>query len=309
MPIVRVRWIAATAVILLSLSGVGLIVADGMPNRLSAAAAVINAAVGTNYRCGVAELLPFGSSRACIMNLPSRDPADADLVLLGNSHAQMYAPLWQSIAAEHEQKGLLVPLNGCLPTIAVNIRSGCFEPARRNLAAVLKLPHAKTIVLGITWDYGPQELVQPDGIAANNLHDMALVAALDDLIGTLNAADKRIILIGPIAEPGYDIASELSRNLAFGHPVTEPTAIPLEEFRQQYGTVIAHFEARRDIVFVRPDKVECTGKVCNYLIGGRVLFSDSNHLAVAALPMFQPLFEEAYSSLRHSSGARSDITR
>jgi hypothetical protein len=90
-------------------------------------------------------------------------------------------------------------------------------------------------VLGVTWNYGPQELVGPDGIAAENLHDAALIYALDDLIGILRAADKRIILIGPIAEPGYDIASDLSRNLAFGHVVTEPMTITVDKFRQQYG--------------------------------------------------------------------------
>jgi peptidoglycan/LPS O-acetylase OafA/YrhL len=296
MPVSRVCWTASVAVIVLAASGVGLIAAHGLPNRLNAAAANINEAVGTNYRCEVYNLLSFGSSRACIMNLPSRNPADADLVLLGNSHAQMYAPLWNLIAVEHGQRGLLVPLNGCLPTVTVNIQSDCFEPARRNLAAILSLPRAKTVVLGVTWNYGPQELVRPNGIAVDNMHDAALVEALDDLIGILGAADKRIILIGPIAEPGYDIASNLSRNLAFGHVVTEPTTIAFDKFRQQYGSAIGHFEARKDMVFVRPDSVQCSSTTCSYVIGDMVLFADGDHISAHALSIFRPLFEDAYRS-------------
>src|SRR5258708_14364774 len=73
------------------------------------------------------------------MNLPSRNPADADVILLGNSHAQMYEPVWASILASRGQTGLLVPVNGCLPTVQANVNRECIEIAARNLSEIANL--------------------------------------------------------------------------------------------------------------------------------------------------------------------------
>ncbi|MEO6379465.1 MAG: acyltransferase family protein [Caulobacteraceae bacterium] len=297
MPIAKVRWSAAIGALVLGVAGIVLIAAHGLPKRLNAAAATINAAVDTHYRCAVLDLLPFGSSRACVMNLPSRMPADADVVLLGNSHAQMYAPAWRAIIAEHGQKGLLVPLNGCLPTLTVNISQSCVPAAQQNLTSILALPKVTTVVLGLTWTY-PRSgvLMDPQGRMVDNLNDMALAAGIDDLIARLKAAGKRVVLIGPIAEPGYDIASDLGRTLAFNRRVTEPTFLPLSQFNAEFGPIIAHLAARQDVVFVRPDLVQCAAGRCDYVIGGHALFSDSNHLAQSSLPMLMPGFRAAYAA-------------
>jgi peptidoglycan/LPS O-acetylase OafA/YrhL len=307
MPITRVRLTAAIGATGLGLIAAGLIITHGLPQRLDPAAAVINEAVDTHYRCSVADMLPFGSSRACVMNLPSRNPADADVVLLGNSHAQMYAPLWREIVAERDQTGLLVPLNGCLPTVTMNSYLECFPAARQNLKAVLALPRAKVVVLGLTWSYGPKALFDSDGLILDNRGDMALANGLDDLIDRLEAAGKQVALIGPIAEPGYDIASDLSRSMAFQRPMTGPTAASIQDFRRQFGLIISHFENRKDIVFIRPDAVQCDAIACHYLIGGRSIFSDSNHISALALPLFKPLFEAAYQKQRRVSAPNSGL--
>jgi peptidoglycan/LPS O-acetylase OafA/YrhL len=150
MPIVTVRWFAAIGTLILAGASAGLIFTHGLPKRLNAAATVMNEAVETHYRCSVSDLLPFGSSRACAMNLPSRNPSDADIVLLGNSHAQMYASVWRAIAAAQGQNGPLVPLNGCLPTVSVNISRECALAAQQNLTAVLAIRKSRTVVLGVT---------------------------------------------------------------------------------------------------------------------------------------------------------------
>jgi peptidoglycan/LPS O-acetylase OafA/YrhL len=293
MPISRVRWVAALGTLALAVACTALVTTHGLPGRLSGRAGIINAAVDTNYRCPVSDMLPFAASRACMMNLPSRDPGDADVILLGNSHAQMYAPLWKSILMEHRQTGLLVPLNGCLPTVTVNI-PGCAGEASRNLLAVLALRRAKTIILGLTWTYAAAGLQDPQGRVLDNRDDKALAAGLDDLIARLQRAGKRVVLIGPISEPGYDIASDLSRTLAFGHALTRPVDAPVAQFRREFGPIIAHFAARRNIGFARVDEVQCAAGRCEYIIGGRSLFSDGNHIAAAALPLFKPTFEQAY---------------
>jgi hypothetical protein len=287
----RVRLIAAIGAATLAAAGGGVLFAKGLPGRLSVEAAAINQAVDTNYRCAISDYLAFGRSRACVMNLPSRNPADADVVLLGNSHAQMYAPVWTSIIAGRGRTGLLVPVNGCLPTVRANISRQCMEMARDNLAEISKLPRVRTVVIGLSWEHKQDELIDSSGRPVDDIDNRALISALDDLIDQLERMGMQVVLIGPIAEPGWNLASILSRQLAFGHVPDRPVFLPAADFERRLGSAIQHFESRRDIGFARPDKVQCPDERCYFVLDGRSLFSDSNHLASAELPRFRAMFE------------------
>ena len=291
-PIVKVRALALAGSVALSvLSGVTL-AAHGFPQRLNAAAAVINEAVGTNYRCALGDYLPLGSSRACVVNLPSREPRDADVVLLGNSHMQMYAPVWQRIFSERDLKGLLVPANGCLPTIVANISVNCVSVARRHLAEILRLANVRTVIVGLNW--GPDyDLVDASGRPLDNRQVTALVGALDDLLDRVQQSGRQVILIGPVAEPGWDVASVLSRELAFGRPPERATSVSASDFLARYGPALTHFEDRLGRSFARPDTVQCADGRCRYVIAGRSLFADNTHLAAGELERFKGVFERA----------------
>jgi len=204
----------------------------------------------------------------------------------------MYEPVWQSILAESGQEGLLVPANGCLPTVEANISRACVKTAAANLAEIAKLPRARTVIIGLTWSHDA-DLVDSAGRPLAGADDSALISAIDDLIDRLHRMAKKVVLIGPLDEPGWDVASTLSRQIAFHHPLDRPTSVPAAQFMQRFGAAIRHFEARRDIGFARPDRVECPADRCFYLIDGRSLFSDSNHLARAELERFRAPFEAA----------------
>jgi peptidoglycan/LPS O-acetylase OafA/YrhL len=291
LPSRTVRWVAGGCAAALFAVAASLITTGGLPGRLSAAAAAVDQAVGTNYRCPISQFILLGASRACLMNLPARGAGSAEVILLGNSHAQMYAPLIAQLLADRREGGLLVPANGCLPTIEVNITRGCIDTARENLKEVEKLPHVRLVILGLDWAHGPKGLVDAQGRTIDNGGDGALVAALDELIGDLKRAGKEIVLIGPIAEPGWDVASTLSRQLAFGRPSDHALYLPEAEFLQRYATAIRHFEARADVRLARPDRVQCVAGRCEYLVGGRPLFADNGHLAQAELGRFRETFE------------------
>lgn len=291
MPIRTVRIAAATATALLCACAATFLGAKGLPGRLNPEAALADEAVDTNYRCPISQFILLGASRACLLNLPSRNAADAQVILLGNSHAQMYAPLIARLLAERRQTGLLIPANGCLPTVEVNITAGCIDTARKNLSEVEKLLNAHLVILGLDWAHGPRGLVDAGDRTVDNHDDAALIGALDGLIGDLQGAGKSVVLIGPIAEPGWDVASTLSREMAFGRRNERPLFTPEREFLERYGTAIRHFEERADIRLARPDQVQCTAGRCEYLVGGRPLFADNGHLAQAELGRFRGTFE------------------
>jgi hypothetical protein len=285
-----VRYSVLAGVILAVLAAWVIIARSGFPERLKPEAARINADVGTNYRCAVSDYLYFDQSPACALELPSRDPQDADIVLLGNSHAQMYAPVFRDIIHDLSLTGLLVPANNCLPTYDANINSECLDLANRNINAVTRLKNARVVVLGTTWD---SLITEPDSTAPETPSGKILADGLDRTIDRLIATGKKVILIGPIATPDWDVASVTSRNLAFGRATERPLYTSLHDFQSKYSKIITHFEQRSDIVFVRPDIVQCRSGRCDYMIDGHSLFADDNHLAAAELAIFRPAFESA----------------
>lgn len=291
MPIQKVRWAAGAGVAALACAGLVLIRANGLPWRLNPQAARINEAVDTNYRCPVTDYLLFGASRACLLNLPSRKSKDADVVLLGNSHAQMYAPLIREIVVQRHLHGLLVPLNSCLPTVAANTTLACITAARTNLEAISRLKRAKTVILAMTWSY--DTLTTADGNNVSNAGSKVLIAAINDLIERLKKKGKSVVLVGPIAEPEWDVASITSRELAFGRPLTHPLFRSASAFFGRFGSLLAYYSSRADIKFVRPDLVQCRQGRCEFIVDGECLFADSNHISQHALYRFRTVFERA----------------
>ncbi|HXW72781.1 MAG TPA: acyltransferase family protein [Methylocella sp.] len=294
-----VLYITGAGIMALTAISAPLLISDGLPGRLTVEAASINEAIGGYYSCPVREYILFGRSRVCPVTLPSKNPADADVILLGNSHAGMYAPIWASILAEHNRTGLLFVVTNCLPTVEINYTRYCIDIAKRSLNAVASLRRARIVILGLTW---PQSdtLVDRAGNLIQNPGNSTLIAALDSLIEEIHSMGKKVILIGPIAEPGWDVPSIISRQIAFNRPHDRPIFLEKHEFMDRFGPVIQHFEQRNDIGFVRADRVQCGEERCLYLIDGRSLFADGNHIAARELWRFRSLFEA--SLLQNGSG-------
>jgi peptidoglycan/LPS O-acetylase OafA/YrhL len=292
MPIRKVlAWVASGCVVV-AITSVAILSGQGFPARLNPEAARINSAVGTEYRCGIGDYIAFGASRGCVMSLPSRNPADATVALVGDSQAQMYAPIITSLLQADKRLGLLVPANGCLPTLDFNESSRCMAIAAKNLSAVESLPHLRIVILALTWTF-VQPMYTPSGIVPAGSESRYLTASLDRLIEELQHRGKTVVLVGPISVPQWDVASVVSRELAFGHKIVQPLSVPQDAFMALEGDTIAHFASRDDITFIRPDRIQCRRGRCDYFRDGVSLFADYNHIAQAALPFFRPSFEPA----------------
>jgi hypothetical protein len=87
------------------------------------------------------------------------------------------------------------------------------------------------------------------------------------------------------------IKQDTARDLAFGHRIVEPMFLPESTFMAQQGDIIAHYASRDDIIFIRPDRIQCKQDRCDYFRDGASLFADSSHIAESALPLFRPVFE------------------
>jgi peptidoglycan/LPS O-acetylase OafA/YrhL len=290
MPIGTVLAWVACGCTLVAISSMAILAYKGFPSRFSPEVARINAAIGTEYHCNFYEYVSFGSSRACPMSLSSRNPEDATVALIGNSHAQMYAPLITDILQQNNRGGILVPLTGCLPLSDFNQSSYCMDLSAKDIHAIEGLPRIRVVILAMTWEFtGPMYTRMGQVPKGSELR--FFIESLDRLILNFEQHGKTVVLIGPISPPGWEAVSVVARQLAFGHKVAEPLFLPESTFMNEQGGTIAHFASRDDIFFIRPDRIQCQLGRCEYFRNGASLFADSSHIAEAALPLFRPAFE------------------
>src|SRR6185437_11111362 len=93
----------------------------------------------------------FGGINGCLIGAPGENPARAEVVLFGNSHAEMYAPAVEPILARRGLTGLMVSTGGCLPIVAFNTSHECIALMRKAIEAVARLPDAGVVIIGSTW--------------------------------------------------------------------------------------------------------------------------------------------------------------
>jgi peptidoglycan/LPS O-acetylase OafA/YrhL len=292
MPIGKVLIWVGSGCLVVALTSAATLVCNGFPSRFNADVSRINAAVRSEYHCRTNEFVAFGRSRGCLMSVPSGDPNDATVALVGNSHAQMYAPLVTEILRQNNRGGILIPLDSCLPVPDFNESATCMKLASKNLEAVKSLPRIQVVILAMNFELSPP-MYMPSGRVPDGSRRALFTASLDRVIQDLEQHGKTVVLVGPISSPGWESASIVARQLGFGHKVTESLFLPESTFMAAQGDTIAHYASRDDIVFIRPDRIQCQQGRCDYFRDGASLFADSSHIAKGALPLFRPVFEPA----------------
>lgn len=173
-----------------------------------------------------------------------------------------------------------------------NYSETCMEPASKNLSAIESMPNIRIVVLSMTWGLEVPVFTKA-GQVPKGSESQAFIAGVDRLITSLQQHGKTVVLVGPISYPGRDEASIVARQLAFHHKTDVPLFAPESTFLEKEGDTIAHFGSRSDIIFIRPDQIQCVQERCEYFRDGASLFADDNHIAQASLPLFRPVFEPA----------------
>ena len=110
---------------------------------------ILASASQTNFRCPIGDHMKIGNSKACLLfkgekNRPS-------VAILGNSHAQMYAPAIKT----HLEKNINYWVSHHakqLPTYSKhNVSQKCSQLADANIRTLLLSEDIKIVIIGTTW--------------------------------------------------------------------------------------------------------------------------------------------------------------
>ena len=117
---------------------------------------------------------------------------------------------------------------------------------------------------------------------------------------------KRVVIIGPVPEVGFDVPGTLARGLWFHSPMQIAPSRGAFLARQEF--VLETFAAlHREFAFdlVQPSETLCDAARCNIDEAGRPLYVDDNHLSVSGARLLIPQFRQA---LQTGAAATRSVT-
>ncbi|AWF81116.1 hypothetical protein BTJ40_09970 [Microbulbifer sp. A4B17] len=260
---------------------------NGFPKRHPPLANNFSESISSNFRCGVREYFPFGASRACLVAGDNKRPYST--VLLGNSHAQMYGPAYVNALNSVGEKGLIIPLNNCLPTLKVNLSQDCLRKAKKNFEAIVSTEGIQRVVIAQSWHF--KRYISSEGIVISRKVRQTLAEATISLASRLEKAGKIVYVLGPIQIPGYNFPSIQSRKLAMGVYNPEHFFVGIDQFNKDYLDIVNYLDSRLGDQLMLPHLILCPEDTCQFSDGEVSYFSDSHHLSPSGALLMTPLFD------------------
>lgn len=267
---------------------------SGFPNRFNKDINEVASAIDSNFRCPKLETFIYGGAKACYIKVNNNK--NYDLAVLGNSHSLMYAPV---IAESYRKSILVVPLNGCTPTVSMNLNTLCRKQFEQNLQAVKNDPKIKAVVIGTTW--GHRKMIDSQGIEKDINHTEFNESILQT-ISALRQSNKEVYLIGPIATPTINVPAELSTSLRFDKNIDH---IEQKEsykiFAKDFQKDIDFWKLKMGDHFITTYEDLCDNDFCYFRRNGETYFADEGHLSQTGAKTTIESFNKAFQSLLKKS--------
>lgn len=302
----RTIWLlSAGGGVILFAASAALVATHGLPGRFPAAVSRLNDASDNTWKCPLPSFVKFGASLACPINLPSHRAADADVILWGDSHAQMYAPALRR--ALGDRTGLLVYSYGCAPVLGNAMTPACGDVQRANYATI-RASNARTVILAQSWQQYRDEATRYTGLTPSPAERYQYaIERLQALVAGLRQAGKQVIIVSPIPIPNYDVAGIGSRELLFYGRIKHPISVTHEEHLIEMANVraaIAELAHDPQVIPIWVDQMACRDGRCDYVQDGRSIFADHDHYTTGFAASLWPLFQEALAG-RHAPPAEA----
>ena len=237
-------------------------------------------AINTYYRCNVDEYYFIGRSRVCSIGDQTGNDK-TKFVLWGNSHMQMYAPIFHKVSLEKDVPGILIPLNSCLPLNNINRDEDCAIKAEENFKTLKTNFQDVTVFLAMTWHH--TRLWSQLDKKNREISPKDYVDSLENLRDALALNGIKLIVVGPILRPDFPVASFISRGIKFGYLknkdlneilISQPGS---EDFYWMMKIIKQLKESSLFVVY--PHLEFCDKKSCKFGNSNEIYFSDSSHLS------------------------------
>ena len=310
----RVASSAAGGVLALFLGGMTLQAQGGFPARMAEEPQRLIASQPLRNpdrsACYVTDPARIAARNLCVMGDAAATPS---FVLWGDSHGEMLRAAVGSAASAAGQAGWFAGEQGCAPLIGVTRpeRPLCREIGEAHLRMIVETPAITDVVIAARWGfwsegvrYGQESGMPPATLALIETplehgpdNHATLAAGLERTIEALLSAGKRVWLVGPVPEVGYDVPRYFYlRSLGFARNLE--IAPTLAEFGRRQAFVfdlLGDLPRRYPVGMIWPHERLCGDLGCEIARDGHVLYSDDDHLSVfgaqSIAGLFVPIFD------------------
>ena len=312
-----VMFVMAVMIVAMSISGH---VTKGFPSRIPQEIRTFLDTVQTtgayNKRCILSrrdvETTDFGDS--CIIG--SANPPS--VALWGDSHAAAIADAMSDELQYQGRSAKTFMLSSCLPIPELinhsqNRQSQCPAFNARVQSYILANDSIKYVVLFATWDSYILRRGYPDmlGFVPDddfyaypedgdpNMHNVdrliSIQSAFQDLVSSLMAAGKTVILVHSLPRPNIDIPRFFARQAWMGGAIPENSGYPITYAKNQFAEsrqILVAFDGESvtgSFITVDPVETFCDEMQCFVIKDGSVLFLDGNHPSLEGAKLLAPL--------------------
>ena len=225
--------------------------ARGVPSRLPHGTVRIAKAASDYNSDNKACLGRMPAEGPCPLGMVARRGSPGTFVLLGDSHAEMLRSGLDAAARAAGQRGYYIGKTGCVPMQEIvlhpmNVDCDAFNAAtwswldqRRDIEVVLVALRWTLFVEGtgigaehgntIGWRWIGPATRRPASTANAALMEAAVTAMVDRLV----ASGRRVVLIGPVPEPGYHVPIDTARRRLIG--LAPRADVPVADFEARAG--------------------------------------------------------------------------
>ncbi len=292
----------AVAWLLVLLWGAFVVKNQGVPQRFPDYVQKASAAVFLNTPRDECFRLPEGVKRVpepfCFFGTGTIQAPS--LLLWGDSHANQYLTALADAAVSLGQGGLIATQGACRALLADqpshlpdSIAPHCEAFNREVNALLAHTPSLQTLVIGRVWG-----------------SDASLGQSVT-LVRYWVGQGKRVLLLGPLPEPGRDVPQSWSlQQLKAGHAIEE-VIVPLATqqhalaMRQTLQAELAEPLCRGQVVLFDPMQALCDAQVCRLAENGEANFRDASHLSHTASLRYTPALRTALAQLQQPLQAAS----
>lgn len=243
----------------------------------------------TNFKCDPKNFFLYNKMKGCVLNNSGIN--EYNLAIVGNSHAQMYAPSVLPFLKKKSEKAILLPMTGCLPTLTLNLNENCLIQSKKYFKKYAEDPKIKKVLIATTWWH---KRVYDGKSYINDKNHLLLANSLINLIDKLENLNKDVYLVGPIQVPLYELPQELSRLLKFNHinkdQLLDKLMVKKIVYKNNYEEINKLLIKRLGNKFINLSYSQCDDNYCYYADDKGVYFADGSHLSYYASNLFSDNF-------------------
>jgi len=267
--------------------------------KISANNLLISQSINSHYRCQLQNYsFDIHFNKSCRLLINKEKKNSDEIALLGNSNAQMYGYAFENILRQLNINGSILALDGCLPTINLNISKRCIDLANVNLSKIIQDKNIKLVLIGLDWHH--TFLIDKFNNRIDKNINIILAESIYYLAQELHANNKKVIVIGPLSIPEYYFSFDLSRKVYFNNKTLFLKSYnEKKDFEDKFKDILYYYSNKKFVYFIKPHEIQCPNTICNFLISGKSIFSDPSHLSKdGSLIMQNLLFEAVTKSLK-----------